>query len=79
MLKTNQWLDKLAAMHTDFISRGMLPGGHASGRTHSHLFPRGDDNESDDEGPADEDVVLGNVVLACARGMMLLLFLMGDL
>ncbi|KIK72090.1 hypothetical protein PAXRUDRAFT_97884, partial [Paxillus rubicundulus Ve08.2h10] len=26
MLETNQWLDKLAAMHADFTTHGMLSG-----------------------------------------------------
>jgi hypothetical protein len=32
MLVTNQRLDKLAAMQSDFIARGMLPGGHKLGK-----------------------------------------------
>jgi hypothetical protein len=81
MLRTNQRLDKLTAMCCNFVSRGMLPGGHASGRTLSHVLPRsvgGNGAESDDEGPADEDVVLGSVVLARTRGMTKHLFWMLD-
>jgi hypothetical protein len=70
MLLTNQRLDKLAAMRSDFISRGMLPGGHASGRNISHVFRPGviGDADVDDAGPAMEENVLGNVVLAHTRG-----------
>jgi hypothetical protein len=51
----------------------MLPGGYVSGRTLFHVLPDsvgGDGAESDDEGPAGKDVVLGSVVLACTHGMI---------
>jgi len=81
MLRTNQCLDKLTAMHCNFVLHGMLPGGHASGRTLSHVLPRsvgGNGAESDDEGPADEDVILGGVVLARTCGITKHLFWMLD-
>jgi len=72
MLLTNQRLDKLAAMRSDFVSRGMLPGGHASCRNISRVFNRriiGNDEEVNGAGPLMEENVLGNVVLAHTRGM----------
>jgi hypothetical protein len=81
MLRTNQCLDKLAAMHSDFVSHGMLPGGYTSGRTLSHVLPGsvgGDGAKSDDEGPAGKDVVLGSVMLASTHGMIKHSFWMPD-
>jgi len=72
MLHTNQWLDKLAAMHSDFISHGMLPAGHRPRGGVSVLLNsqqlapnevNGDD-DNDDEGPVEGKYVLGHVVLA---------------
>jgi hypothetical protein len=71
MLVTNQRLDKLAAMQSDFIARGMLPGGHKSGKNMTtHVFkPKNSSRgEEDDAWPAEEENVLGNVVLAQTRG-----------
>ena len=73
MLLINQRLDKLAAMRTDFVERGMLPGRH-----HANSTPQGperlgiptdgDDDDDNDKGPVDEDI-LGHVRLARNRGM----------
>lgn len=72
MLLTNQRLDKLAAMHSDFVARGMLLGGRASSRNLSHVFRPGiigEDAEANDADPALEEDVLGNVILARTCGM----------
>ena len=75
MLRINQRLDKLAAMRSDFATRGMLPGGHASGRQPSHIL-KPSDLGADGEGGNEEDTwavegpnVLAHVVLAQTRGM----------
>jgi len=39
MLNTNQRLDKLAAMRSDFVACGMLPTGHAPGRNILLILP----------------------------------------
>jgi hypothetical protein len=73
MLVTNQRLEKLAAMQSDFVARGMLPGGHKSGKNMTtHVFePKySSRGEEDDAWPAEEENVLGNVVLARTRGML---------
>jgi hypothetical protein len=69
MLLTNQRLDKLAAMRTDFAARGMIPAGHAAVRGISNVLnPHHDDGtESDEEGPSEEKDVLGHVDLAQRR------------
>jgi len=73
MLLINQRLDKLAAMRSDFTSRGMIPGGPIPGRNITHLcnahtsISNGDNNDDDNGGPVDENV-LGHVVLARTRG-----------
>ena len=74
MLKTNQRLDKLNAMHSDFVARGMLPAGHAPGRGVS-LFTRPNQAriddvhaQDDDEGPVEEENVEGHVSLARTCG-----------
>ena len=74
MLKTNQRLDKLAAMRSDFVARGMLPAGHAPGRNVS-IIPmphRAGINsvgaEDDDEGPVEQENVDGHVSLARTCG-----------
>ncbi|KAI0295051.1 hypothetical protein B0F90DRAFT_1811552 [Multifurca ochricompacta] len=72
MLMTNQCLDKLSAMHSDFVARGMLPAGHIPPQNISYIYQpnndtsREDDDESNDEngGAVDEKNVLGHVVLA---------------
>jgi hypothetical protein len=66
MLVINERLDKLTAMHTDFIARGMLPASHPPRRNLS-ANPTPNNNDDDDEGPVEEDV-LGHVVLARTRG-----------
>jgi hypothetical protein len=72
MLVINQRLDKLAAMHTDFVARGMLPAGHPPWRNLSadpnlkQVTP--DNNDDDDDGAPVEENILGNVVLARTRG-----------
>jgi len=65
MLQTNQWLDKLAAMRSDFVAHGMLPEsvGHA-GFKQQHSF----DNEDGDSGPVEEQDILEDVILAHTRG-----------
>ena len=74
MLNTNQRLDKLAAMRSDFVSRSMLPAGHAPGRNISLISPSHQAGvedvglEDDDEGPVEEENVDGHVSLACKRG-----------
>lgn len=55
MLLTNQHLDKLIAMQTDFVDQGMLPP--------SHDKP-GNNNDDDDGRAIDDEVVKVNVVLA---------------
>jgi hypothetical protein len=62
MLTVIERLDKLAAMHSDFVARGMLPAGHAPGRNVSYML------ESQDEGPVEGEVVLGHVEMARTRG-----------
>jgi hypothetical protein len=72
MLVTNQRLDRLAAMQSNFIARGMLPGGHKLGKNMTtHVFkPKNSSRgEEDDAWPAEEENILGNVVLAQTRGM----------
>lgn len=61
MLTTNQRLDKLAAMRTDFEERGMIP-------ISRDVISKQVNNLLDDEGcePVDE-IVEGNVVLARTR------------
>ncbi|KAI0288345.1 hypothetical protein B0F90DRAFT_1812777 [Multifurca ochricompacta] len=76
MLMTNQRLDKLSAMGSDFVARGMLPAGHIPPQNISYIYQpnndtsREDDDESDDEngGAVDEKNVLGHVVLARSPG-----------
>ena len=66
MLITIQRSDKLAAMRSDFVARGMLPGGHKSGKNMiTHVFKPG---EEEDAWPAEEENIDGNVVLAQTRG-----------
>ncbi|KAH9974793.1 hypothetical protein BGW80DRAFT_1490177 [Lactifluus volemus] len=68
ILSINQRLDKLTAMHSDFVSRGMLPAGHIPPSGVSFLPPRDDGppTSGDDGEPADDNV-LGHVVLAHSR------------
>jgi hypothetical protein len=71
MLNTIQRSDKLVAMRNDFVARGMLPGGHKSGKdmtTHVLKSKRSSRYEEEDAWPAEEEDVLGNVVLAQTRG-----------
>ena len=74
MLLTNQRLDKLAAMRSDFAKQGMLPAGHTTPRNtmHPHASkpsrPCGNDSKGDDKGPVEGEVVMGHVVLARTRG-----------
>ena len=75
MLNINQRLDKLAAMRSNFVARGMLPAGHTPGRNISLMLGpdragicdvnTGDDD--DDEGPVEEENVDGHVSLARTR------------
>jgi hypothetical protein len=73
MLVTNERLDKLAIMRSDFAAREMLPAGRAVGRQISHIpKPSGQAasyNEEDDSGPVEQQQTLGLVVLAQTRGM----------
>ena len=68
MLHINQWLDKLAAMRSDFITRGMMPADDTAGGGISEVLTHplgGDGDTSDDEkGPSEEEEVLGHVYLA---------------
>jgi hypothetical protein len=74
MLNTNQRLDKLAAMCSDFVTCGMLSAGHAPGRNISLIAPlhqagmNGVGAEDDDEGPVEEENIDGHVSLACTCG-----------
>ena len=74
MLLTNQHLDKLAVMRSDFAEQGMLPAGHTPPRNtmHPHVSkqsrPCGNDSEGEDEGPVEGEVVMGHVVLAWTCG-----------
>jgi hypothetical protein len=71
MLVTIQRSDKLATMRSDFVARGMLPSGHKSGKdmtTHVFKPKHSSRGEEDDAWPAEEENVLGNVVLAQTRG-----------
>jgi hypothetical protein len=73
MLITNQRSDKLAAMRSDFVARGMLPGGYESGKnmtTHAFKPKYSSRGEEDNTWPAEEGDVLGNVVLAQTRGTL---------
>jgi hypothetical protein len=73
MLITNQRSDKLAAMQSDFIACGMLSGGYKLGKNMTtHVFKPKHSNcsEKDDTWPAEEEDILGNVVLAQTRGML---------
>jgi hypothetical protein len=75
MLQINQRLDKLAMMHSDFVARGMLPGGHASGRNISQILKPmnpGSEHEGGDEEDAwafEGHDVDAHVVLAQTCGM----------
>ncbi|KAL0958413.1 hypothetical protein HGRIS_000554 [Hohenbuehelia grisea] len=60
MLVTNQRLDKLAALRTMFVDKGMLLPSHD---TKTSVAIDGSDDEDDDGGAIDE-VVTGSVVLA---------------
>jgi hypothetical protein len=75
MLVINQRLDKLAAMHTDFVARGMLPAGHPPWRnlsTDPTLKLVTPDNNDDDDGAPVEENIMGHVVLARTHGKSLL-------
>ncbi len=75
MLWINQWLDKLDAMHGEFVTRGMLPSGYASRWHISHFLKplvvglSGKDEEDEEDRPVDGNDVLAHVVLAQTRGM----------
>jgi hypothetical protein len=77
MLLINQRLDKLMAIRSDFISRGMMPAGHipSAGILFLPLLNGGPpmsgnhdgrNDEDLDVGPVDENV-LGHVALTRAR------------
>ena len=66
MLLTIQRLDKLAAMRSDFVARGMLPGQRPA---NVPQVTRPDDNEDEDDSPVeDSENVLGHVSLARTCG-----------
>jgi hypothetical protein len=77
MLLINQCLDKLKAMHSDFVFHGMLPAGHIPSSSVSFHPPKnngppasGDRNGSNHDNSSGELVdenVLGHVVLAHSR------------
>jgi hypothetical protein len=62
MLQVNQWLDKLAAMCSNFAAHGMLSAGHAAGRQVSHIL------DDDNNGPVEEQNILWHVTLAQTHG-----------
>lgn len=74
MLHTIQRLEKLAAMNTDYIARGMLPAGHTPGRGISLILGSHQaginnmDADDDDGGPIEEENVDGHVSLARTCG-----------
>jgi len=73
MLQTNQRLDKLAAMRSDFISRGMLPASHTGGRQISHIAKSSElqhfsDDEDGDSEPVEEQDISEDVILAHTHG-----------
>ena len=77
MLQVNQRLDKLAAMRSDFVARGMLPTGHAGCTQISHILKPSQelsDNEDCDSGPVEGLDILECVVLAHTRGTSIFLF-----
>jgi hypothetical protein len=79
MLQINQQLDKLAAMHSDFIACKMLPGGHASERQISQILkpselnPDDEDYDENDAWPVEGHDVLAHVTLAQTQGMSIYL------
>ena len=71
MLQVNQRLEKLAAMGSDFVSRGMLPAGHAGCKQISHIpkpSQQFSDSEDGDSGPVEKLDILEDVALARTRG-----------
>jgi hypothetical protein len=79
MLQINQWLDKLAAMRSDFVARKMLLGGHTSGRQISQILkplemiPDDEDGNKNDAWPVEGHDVLAHVTLAQTWGMSIYL------
>jgi hypothetical protein len=69
MLVTNERLDKLATIRSDFAARGILPAGRAAGRHIDKPSRRASDYEDDDGGPVEQQDILGHVILAQTRGM----------
>ncbi len=67
MLRTNQRLDKLAAMRADFVERGMLAPSHNTAAT-PRVSSTADLQDDEDCAPVD-DIVESSVVLAQTRGM----------
>jgi hypothetical protein len=68
MLLTNQRLDKLAAMRSDFLARGMLLG--PQGPQNTSPPENNNDEDEEDDSPVEENV-LGHVSLAQTRGAFL--------
>jgi hypothetical protein len=77
MLKIIDRLDKLAAMRSDFVARGMLPAGHAGPPGRNVSYTRegqesaecvGDNGHKEADGGAiDQEFILGRVELSCSR------------
>jgi hypothetical protein len=77
MLLTNQRLDKLSAMRSDFSSRKGFTGLHAELEAHlpqvphpPHVISEVDEDEDKDDDGAVEENILGHVSLARTRGMI---------
>ena len=66
-------------MHSDFVTRKMLPGGHASGRQISQLLnpsemtPEDEGGDENNAWPVEGHNVLAHVTLAQTRGMSIYL------
>jgi len=74
MLQTNQHLNKLAAMCSDYIARGMLLAEHTPGRGILLILGPNQaginniDANDDDGGPVEEENIDGHVFLAYTCG-----------
>lgn len=64
MLPTNQWLDKLMALHVDLVQHGILEPSHAPP-------PDSFDTGMEDEGVVNEEHVIVEVLLAKTPGTKL--------
>jgi hypothetical protein len=71
MLLIIQRLDKLAAMHSDFTARSMLPGRHSANVPQvTHLDENNNEDDEDDTPVEDSENVLGHVSLARTHGTL---------